>query len=175
MIIMKIIDTSGTEHEYSVQDIYAGLKDHAKKDGLISLDYVMLGVFRNVPYREVFTLGDPKYISRKLVLPVGLLKDPESGKVAKQVLKITLENNNFEFIEPNVDAKSGNRFRHDISSTAKSHDAYRHKPHHRRSPKQYWTGRQLPGRISLCSGLIEEELKEINLSLDSIIVMRSEP
>jgi len=166
---MKIFDTSGTEHEYSFQDVYAGLKDHARKDALISLDYVMLGVFRNTSYREIFVLGDPKYISRKLVLPVGLLKDPESGKTAKQILKIALENNSFQFIEPNVEAKSGNRFRHDISRTVRSHDAYQHKPHHRRAPKQYWTGRQLPSKISLCSGLIEEELKEIGLSIDDIL------
>ena len=166
---MKIIDTSSKEHEYSFQDIYSGLKDHARKDGLISLDYVMLGVFSNTSYREIFVLGDPKYISRRLVLPVGLLKKPESGKTAKQILKILLEDNSFNFVEPNVEAKSGNRFRHDISRTVKSHDAYEHKSHHRRSPRQYWTGRQLPSKISLCPGLIEDELKEIGLSIDDIL------
>lgn len=165
---MKIIDTAGKEHEYSSQDIYAGLKDHARKYSLISVDYIFLG-FRGVPYREIFCLGDPKYISKDLILPVGLLKNPESGKSSKQILKIALENKMYEFIEPNVEAKSGSKFRHCIKSTLESHDAYEHKLHHRRMPRQIWTGREHPGKINLCQGLIDEELKEIGLSVDSIV------
>lgn len=167
---MIVIDKQGQQYPYESKDWYMALRRHLRSNYLISLDYVISGPFGSTKKRDIFYAGNPKYISKGLVVPIGLINNPETKqKPRKQVLEIIVDTKKYVFIEPNYKEEgTDEKWRHCIAGNQNRVNRWEDKPHYKRSPKTYVIGRSHPCKLTVSISSIEEQLKDIGLSIDKI-------
>lgn len=166
---MKLIDKKGKEHDVEFKQYGRTLRDILHFNNLISVEFTYSSYFGHQARLDIFYLGTPKYISNKLIIPINEIRNPR-GETKQQVLEVCVREKKYSFIEPNY-KKEGQKeaWQHSIANDQTTHDKWEHKAHHlRRSPPQYRIGRSSPYKIILCTEMIEEQLKEIGLSIKEI-------